>query len=324
MSLRIGIIENSQFFGRTFEEFLDVIREVGLKYMQLPCRPGSTWRSGRVGRDPLYGSEELCIFPVEYADPTTMRPSMELKQLIESYGVKVTSFYHNCEWMASLWLGDTQLDIEADRIMELLDIARQWEVPVVRASEGPQEKYNYTPAKLIRDYSKRRGLVQVKKALERCVKHAEDTGVYLALENHGMLLQDANELVKMIKSIGSDFLGANVDTGNFTSSLTRARSGGDPAEILKGYYKTIAPYTLSTHIKDIKKYYDQSGKRVIRTWECPVGDGDAEIKFFVEELKKCSKFRQLGTLNIQQESGDPRVARIEMLKKSFAYVKSIA
>jgi len=122
MSLRIGIIENVQFFGQTFEEFLDVIREVGLRYMQLPCRPGSTWRSGRVGRDPLYGTAELCIFPVEYADPTTMRPSMELKQLIESYGVKVTSFYHNCEWMASLTLGDTQLDIEADRIMEPCDV----------------------------------------------------------------------------------------------------------------------------------------------------------------------------------------------------------
>ena len=327
MSMKIGIIENSQFFGRTFEEFLDVIREVGLKHMQLACRPGSTWNHGRVGNDPLYGSSELCIFPVEYADPTTMRPSIELKQLIESYGVKVTSFYHNCEWMASLWLGDTQLDIEADRVMELIDIARQWDVPVIRASEGPRERYSYNSVKLIRDYTKRRALVQVKKALERCVKYAEDAGVCLALENHGTLLQDANELVKMIKSIGSDYLGANVDTGNFTFSLSRARTGIDPTEVLKSYYTTIAPYTVSTHIKDVKKYdekkYDQSGRRLVRTWECPVGDGNSEIKYFVDELKKNSKFRKIGTLNIQQESGDPRVARIDMLKKSFAYLKSI-
>ena len=64
MSLRIGIIENSQFFGRTFWEFLDVTREVGIRHIQLPCRPGSTWSTGRVGRDSLYGSTELCIFRV--------------------------------------------------------------------------------------------------------------------------------------------------------------------------------------------------------------------------------------------------------------------
>jgi len=329
MSMRIGVIENSQFFGRTFWEFLDVIREVGIKHIQLPCRPGSTWSNGRVGRDPMYGSDELCIFPMEYADPTTLRPSLELKEKIESYGVTTTSFYHNCEWMASLTLGDTQLDIEADRIMELCDIANQWNVPVIRASEGPVERHPFGYVRLIRDFSKRRCLEQVRKALQRCIKYAEDIGVYLALENHGVLLQDADELVSMIKSIGSDYLGANVDTGNFVYA-------GALPEALRDYYKTIAPYTLSTHIKDVERQWDVENPPTLMqrasswgsanrpsVWECPVGDGDAEIKFFVDELKKNSKFREIGTLNIQQESGDPRVARIDMLRRSFAYLKSI-
>ena len=100
--------------------------------------------------------------------------------------------------------------------------------------------------KLIRDYTKRRCLEQVRKALQRCVKYAENTGVYLALENHGVLLQDAYELVKMIKSIGSDYLGANPDTGNFTYS-------GALPDTPKDYHRTMAPYTLNTPIKDVKR-----------------------------------------------------------------------
>jgi hypothetical protein len=64
--------------------------------------------------------------------------------------------------------------------------------------------------------------------------------------------------------------------------------------------------------------------RARRAVECPVGDGEAEIKVFIDELKKNSRFKEIGTLNIQQErSWDPRVSRLDMLKKSYSYLKSI-
>ena len=326
--MKIGIIENSQFFGRTFWEFLDIITEVGIKHIQLPCRPGTSWTRGYVGTDPFYGTPELCIFPIEYADPTTMRPSLEFKEKIETYGVTVTSFYHNCEWLASLYRGDSILDIEADRIMELCDIAVKWDVPVMRCSEGPVERYPRGEAvaghgdydKLIRDFSKRTCQRQIRKGIGRCIKYAEDVGVYLALENHGRLLNDAEELVAMIESFGSEYLGANVDTGNF------AHVGALP-ETLKRYYKIVAPYTYSTHIKDVKRLWDVNNPppmRSRRAVECPVGDGEAEINVFIDELKKNSRFNEIGTLNIQQErSWDPRVSRLDMLKKSYAYLKSL-
>jgi len=73
--------------------------------------------------------------------------------------------------------------------------------------------------------------------LEECVPLAERRGVILALENHGGVTAGAGQIVSMIEAVKSDWVGINLDAGNFRTD--------DPyADIA-----LAAPYAVTTHIK---------------------------------------------------------------------------
>lgn len=73
--------------------------------------------------------------------------------------------------------------------------------------------------------------------LSECVPTAAETGVMLALENHGGIVAESSALLRIIKAVDSPWLGANLDTGNFRTD--------DPyADIA-----AVAPYAITTHLK---------------------------------------------------------------------------
>lgn len=77
----------------------------------------------------------------------------------------------------------------------------------------------------------------VVECLEECAPLAEQRGVILALENHGGVTATADNTVSMVKAVQSDWVGINLDTGNFRTD--------DPyADISKA-----APYAVTTHVK---------------------------------------------------------------------------
>jgi sugar phosphate isomerase/epimerase len=84
-------------------------------------------------------------------------------------------------------------------------------------------------------------------ALRECVEYTAPKGVILALENHGGITSTADQVLKIYNAVSSEWLGINLDTGNFRA---------DPYnEIAK-----VAPYAVTTHAKtDI--YNPQTGKR---------------------------------------------------------------
>jgi len=73
--------------------------------------------------------------------------------------------------------------------------------------------------------------------LEICAQSAMETGVMLALENHGGIVAEAEGVLRIIKAVRSPWCGMNLDTGNFRTE--------DP-------YRDIAlcaPYAITTHLK---------------------------------------------------------------------------
>jgi sugar phosphate isomerase/epimerase len=77
----------------------------------------------------------------------------------------------------------------------------------------------------------------VVECLEECAPLAEQRGVILALENHGGVTATAANTVSMVKAIKSDWVGINLDTGNFGTD--------DPyADIA-----VAAPFAVTTHVK---------------------------------------------------------------------------
>jgi sugar phosphate isomerase/epimerase len=74
-------------------------------------------------------------------------------------------------------------------------------------------------------------------ALEECAEYAGQKGVFLGIENHGGIVAEANDLLDIIKTVRSPWVGINLDTGNFHTE--------DPyAEI-----ERCAPYAVNVQFK---------------------------------------------------------------------------
>jgi len=58
----------------------------------------------------------------------------------------------------------------------------------------------------------------VVECLKECCDYAASRGVYLALENHGYLTESADEVLAILEAVNHEWLGLNLDTGNFKAS----------------------------------------------------------------------------------------------------------
>jgi sugar phosphate isomerase/epimerase len=74
-------------------------------------------------------------------------------------------------------------------------------------------------------------------SIEACTEQAARRGVLLGLENHGGIVAEADSLLAIVKAVGSDFCGINLDSGNFHTD--------DPY----GDLARCAPYAVSVQIK---------------------------------------------------------------------------
>lgn len=110
------------------------------------------------------------------------------------------------------------------------------------------------------------------KTLRNVRGRAQDMGLRIAIENHAGDMQ-ARELKQLIEAAGKDVVGACFDSGNPCWVLE------DPHLTLE----TLAPYVLTSHIRDSYLWNDENGTQVCWTRS---GEGNVDIgrlmKRFVE------------------------------------------
>ncbi|MDC0934969.1 sugar phosphate isomerase/epimerase [Pirellulales bacterium] len=106
------------------------------------------------------------------------------------------------------------------------------------------------------------------------IKVAEDCDIKMAIENH--IDFTGNEILQLLERVDSPYLGLNFDTGNF------ARLLDDPIKAME----KLAPYTLATHIKDLKVNPQASVDDWYFFSTAPVGDG------FIDNLKLAQLLKQ--------------------------------
>ena len=74
-------------------------------------------------------------------------------------------------------------------------------------------------------------------ALKECCDYAGQRGVMLGIENHGGIVEEAHELLDILKQVNHPWLGINLDTGNFHTA--------DPY----GDLEKCAPYAVNVQVK---------------------------------------------------------------------------
>ncbi|MBI1387274.1 MAG: TIM barrel protein [bacterium] len=108
-----------------------------------------------------------------------------------------------------------------------IDHAYSMGAPVIRIFAGKVDKGQ------TREEAIRNSIETTRIACE----YAGTKGVYLALENHGGIVERPDEMLEIVKGVDSEWFGVNLDSGNF--------HGDDPYKDME----QIAPYAVNAQVK---------------------------------------------------------------------------
>ncbi len=159
---------------------------------------------------------------------------------------------------------DRALGTGEQQLLDMIEAATIVGSPIVRCFVGMQ--------------GDRAGPSSVHELIEETVRtlravapRAEAAGVTIAVENHGGVDLLASELRDVIETVGSPQVGVCLDTGN---PVYAAEDAVYATEVL-------APYTVSTHLRDTLAWLAPTGAMV--QW-APAGRGNVDLKRIVTIL----------------------------------------
>ena len=132
------------------------------------------------------------------------------------------------------------------------------------------------------------------KAVRGIRSRIADSGVKLAVENHGGDLQ-AREMKMMVESVGTDVMGVCLDSGNPVWMLE------DPHMTLE----TLIPYAETSHVRDSAVWKVPEGIAV--RW-VNMGDGNVDIDGWIQKFMKAKPGLPIIFENLV--SANPRIHRI--------------
>jgi sugar phosphate isomerase/epimerase len=116
---------------------------------------------------------------------------------------------------------------QVDLVRHWVDLAVEMGAPAMRVFGGAVPK----------DTTLEQATAWAIETLKEVEPLAAARGIFLALENHGGVTATADGVLSILQAVDSQWIGANLDTGNF--------HGPDPyAEMAR-----VAPYAVNAHIK---------------------------------------------------------------------------
>lgn len=177
--------------------------------------------------------------------------------------------------------------------------------PVMRSGYGR----NTVATSRYSDVPLREHLAEITANLRLAVELAESAGVVLAIENHCDFT--GRELAQVIEEVGSPSVRAALDTGNGMAIFC------DPMDDAE----TLAPLTLTTHIKDLT-VLDGPPLQPFRMIGCPIGEGVLNIATVIELVVQRGPRGEATPLIVEpgwppfKEGDDRRRVRYDMALRS--------
>lgn len=170
-----------------------------------------------------------------------------------------------------------------------VDTANRLETSVLRVFSG-----NAKP-----DYTFEQGFDWIAEGLAQGAEYALAHGVTLALENHGLMAGRSDQVRKIIETVNSPALRANLDTGNF---LLVNQNPTDAARELAGLVALV-------HLKDFRQATSADTQHVYKGLDgaaftgSVVGEGQVDLKTITGILREAG---YAGWLSLEFEGGqDP-------------------
>jgi sugar phosphate isomerase/epimerase len=124
-----------------------------------------------------------------------------------------------------------KLDAEIASVKQWIDYSAIMSAPHIRVFAGPVPK----------DISIEEAVANCTAAYQECLDYAAKKGIFLGLENHGGIVAEPDNLIKMVQAANSPWAGINFDSGNFHTE--------DPY----GDLAKIAPYAINVQLKMVMR-----------------------------------------------------------------------
>ena len=163
---------------------------------------------------------------------------------------------------------------DVELVKNWVEVASRLGAPVLRVFSGPPptagHTWDETVGWLVED-------------LKKCVEHGQKHGVVIGMQNHNDFLKTAEQTLKIVKMVDSEWFGVVVDTGSFSSA--------DPYKDIAA----VAPYAVNWQIKenmDVKKIVRiarEAGYRGYLPMETLGADPRTGVRRLLKEMQEAMK-----------------------------------
>lgn len=209
---KIGVIHYN-WPNFSFAEYLRFAADCGYGYVEL--------MSGDVWPD-INGSD----------DGAPMREAAErVRGEVEAHGLQVSAFGAGNDFVQ---LDENAIQYEVERMRRVCELTKILGDEAVVRTEGGAPKDTVPPEK---------HWDAMRQCFERCTPFLDELQVGLAVDNHGLITNEGDPFVAMLRQINHPLVGANMDTMNF-------RWWGNDVETCNRFYELLAPHALHVHMKD--------------------------------------------------------------------------
>jgi hydroxypyruvate isomerase len=156
----------------------------------------------------------------------------------------------------------------------------------------------------------------ITEGLKQSAAYAEESGVTLALENHGRITNNIDTLMGILKEVGSESLKVNIDIGNFYWF-------GYKLSEVETILKKLVPMTAHTHMKNGTTDRKEERRKTGDLRFTPLTDGDINLVKVVKLLK--TKGYE-GAISMEDEfegwASLPLEKVMEILKRDADYLRA--
>jgi len=258
-----------RYAEKGFDYAVKMTKKLGLKYLEPEVMTGRCLLN-------VYG---FCNITSLEDDP------MEMRKMMQKAGIKAPCLSAHSNLL------NTEYGV--DYLRKAIRFAYILGAPIVNTSEGPKPEW----------MSDCDAFKLMKFNIDTLVKTAENYGLVLTIEPHGVYTTDPEGLCAILDLNKSRHFGCNFDTGNVTCA------GRDAVKMLEKVIRRV----VHVHLKDVKRMKTPDGHDTGTPAGCPIGQGEVDIEGCIRVLKKN---RYKGVLSIE-------VSGVEALKESIAYLKPL-
>jgi len=178
-----------------------------------------------------FGNVELMWRDIEPEDCADAKANTaEIKKVADDVGIAITGLSLGNDFVL---LDDAAIADQVERMKRIGELTLMLDCHIFRTEGGAVKD----------EVPEDQHAAAIIKSVEAALPVCEAMDLYLAIDNHGVVSNDHKVMMTVLEHFKHPRVGTNLDTMNY-------RWFGYEVDELPAIYEAVAPYVLSTHMKD--------------------------------------------------------------------------